>query len=210
MKETREKLIHTAMELFAAKGYASTSVAEILQVSGVGSGSLYHFFPGKQDLLLAVLETHHRGIDEMLLEPAWRGADDPIERVFVLLDAYRGLIESTDFFYGCPIGSLALEIHEPDPPVRELLAANFSAWIGAVEGCFREAVDRLPPGTDLHRLATFVLVTMEGAVMLARTYRSLEPFDDAVAELRSHVARLLAEVEGSDGGSGSDDDEEDR
>lgn len=198
MADTRQKLIQTAMELFAAKGYASTSVADILQASGSGSGSLYHFFPGKQDLLLAVLETYRDGIGAMLLEPIWRGVDDPIERVFALLAGYRGMLASTDCLYGCPIGSLALEIHEPDPPVRELLEANFSAWSGAVEKCFRAAADRLPADTDPRRLATFVLTTMEGAVMLARTYRDLAPFDDAVTELRRHVDRLLPEGPRSD------------
>lgn len=179
------------MELFAAKGYGSTSVADILQAAGAGSGSLYHFFPGKQDLLLAVLDTYHDGIYPMLLEPAWKGVKDPVERVFALLDCYRGLLDSTDCFYGCPIGNLALEIHEPDPPVRERLAANFSAWTGAVEGCLREAADRFPPGTDFGALAIFVLTTMEGGVMLSRTARSLEPFDNAVGQLKTHVETLL-------------------
>ena len=39
----------------------------------------------------------------------------------------------TECFYGCPIGSLALELHKPDPAVRELLAANFLAWTEAVQ-----------------------------------------------------------------------------
>lgn len=184
------------MELFAAKGYGSTSIADILRAANAGSGSLYHFFPGKQDLLLAVLDTYHQGIRSMLLEPAWRGVDDPIERVFALLGCYRGLLESTDCFYGCPIGNLALEIHEPDPPVREKLAANFSAWRSAVEECFRDAAHRLPPDADPKALATFVLTTMEGGVMLSRTYRSLEPFDAAVAQLRRYVDSLMQDERG--------------
>lgn len=194
MSETRTRLVLAAMELFASKGYASTSIADILQRADAGSGSLYHFFPGKQDLLLAVLDWYREGIYPMLLEPAWKGVGDPIERVFALLASYRSLLESTECSYGCPIGSLALELHEPDPPVRERLAANFEAWTTAVEGCFRAAAERLPPGVDPRRLAISTLVTMEGAVMLARTYRSLAPFDDAVAELRASVDRLLAEA----------------
>ena len=81
---TRDRLVDTAMQLFWAKGYASTSVADVLHVAGVNSGSLYHFFPGKQDLLLAVLERYRQGIGEMLLAPAWQGVDDPIDRVFAL------------------------------------------------------------------------------------------------------------------------------
>ena len=130
---TRERLIHAALRLFAEKGYASTSVADVRQLAGVHSGSLYHFFPGKQELLLAVLDTYLAGIGPMLLEPEWRGVADPIEGVFALLAEYRAALVQSECLYGCPIGSLALELHEPDPPVRERLAANFDAWVGAIE-----------------------------------------------------------------------------
>ena len=129
---TRDRLIVTAMQLFWEKGYGSTSVADVLHAAGVNSGSLYHFFPGKQDLLLAVLDTYLHGIGEMLLAPAWKGVTDPIDKVFALLARYRQSIVETDCVYGCPIGSLALEIHEPDPAVRSALAANFDAWVDAI------------------------------------------------------------------------------
>ena len=69
---TRTRIVLAAMELFWEKGYQSTSVADLLQRAGVHSGSLYHYFPGKQDVLLAVLDTYRGGIDEMLLAPAWK------------------------------------------------------------------------------------------------------------------------------------------
>src|ERR1700675_2993618 len=102
---TRDCLIMTAMQLFWEKGYGSTSVADVLQAAKVNRGSLYHFFPGKQDLLLAVLQTYRGGIGEMLLEPAWKGVADPIEKIFALLARYRQSVVQTDCVYGCPIGS---------------------------------------------------------------------------------------------------------
>lgn len=179
------------MHLFWEKGYGSTSIADILGRAGVNAGSLYHFFPAKQDLLLAVLDAYEAGIGPMLLEPAWAGVADPIERVFALLARYRMMVEQTDCTYGCPIGSLALELHEPDLPVRERFATNFANWTTAVQGCFDAAAGRLPSGTDTRRLAEFVLTTMEGGVMLARTYRDVGHFDRAVAELRAYVDVLL-------------------
>jgi AcrR family transcriptional regulator len=181
------------MKLFWEKGYGSTSIADVLREAGANSGSLYHFFPGKQELLVAVLEMYRDGIAPMLLDPAWKGVEDPIERVFALLARYRQSIVSTDCVYGCPIGSLALEIHEPDPPVRALLAANFSAWVAAVLRCLDAAAPRLPADVDRQGLAEFVLTTMEGGVMLARTHRDVGHFDRAVAQLRAHFAALEAQ-----------------
>ena len=190
-KDTRQRIIHAAMELFWLKGYASTSIADILSRSQVNSGSLYYFFPGKQDVLIAVLEAYRDGICPMLLEPAWGDVDDPVEKVFALLAQYRRLIVETECEYGCPIGSLALELHEPDPAVRELLAANFTGWVDAVESCFREAADRFEPGTDLRALAELTLNVMEGGVMQARTYRDVSYFDRAVGQLRKMVDAML-------------------
>ena len=191
VRDTRERIVQAAMELFWLKGYGSTSIADILSRSQVNSGSLYYFFPGKQDVLIAVLDAYRNGIRPVLLEPAWAGVDDPIDRVFALLAGYRRALMETDCTYGCPIGSLALELHEPDPPVRELMAANFRGWVDAVEGCFKQARDRFPDGMDLRPLAELALNVMEGGVMQARTFRDIGPFDRAVGQFRTHVDALI-------------------
>lgn len=190
-KDTRSKIIRAAMELFWQKGYGSTSIADILSRTQLNSGSLYHFFPGKQDVLLAVLDAYRDGIEPMLLQPAWGQEPDPVERVFKLLALYRGLIVETDCTYGCPIGSLALELHEADPVVLERLAQNFDGWVAAVRGCYEHAADRFRPGTDFQALAEFTLTVMEGGVMQARTHRDVGYFDRNVAQLRAHLDLLL-------------------
>ena len=189
-KDTRTRIVQAAMELFWLKGYGSTSIADILSRSQVNSGSLYYFFPGKQDVLIAVLEAYRDGIGPMLLEPAWGQVEDPVEKVFSLLQLYRRALVESDCTYGCPIGSLALELHEPDPPVRELMAANFNAWVAAVEACFAAAADRLAPGADFRALAELALSVMEGGVMQARTHRDIAHFDRAIGQLRIHVDAL--------------------
>jgi TetR/AcrR family transcriptional regulator, transcriptional repressor for nem operon len=189
--DTRSRLVLTAMQLFWEKGYNSTSIADVLQTAKVNSGSLYYFFPSKADLLAAVLDLYHEGIGPMLLEPAWAGVEDPIERIFALLARYRKSLADTDCFYGCPIGSLALELHEPDPAVRERLARNFDAWIEAVAECLLQAKSRLPADLNRRELAQFVLTTMEGGVMQARTFRDIDYFDAAVRQLRRYFKGLI-------------------
>lgn len=190
--DTRHRILMTAMELFWEKGYSSTSIADILSRSQAHSGSLYHFFPGKQDLLIGVLEFYRDGIEDNLLAPNWQGVDDPIDRIFALLAGYRTQLVMTDCTYGCPIGTIALELHEPDPKVRALLAANFSNWSAAVRQCLEAAGDRLPGDIDRAALAEFVLTVMEGAVMQAGTYRDIGYFDRNIAVLHDYFARLGA------------------
>jgi TetR/AcrR family transcriptional regulator, transcriptional repressor for nem operon len=189
---TRDRIILAGLRLFAAKGYQSTSIIDLLQEAGAHSGSFYHFFPTKQDLLLAVLKTYRDGIEPMLLAPAWDGILDPIAKVFALLAVYRRALENSGCTYGCPIGSLALELHEPDPPVRELLSVNFSGWVSHIRACLDAAGSRLPRSVNTEQLAMFVLTTMEGGVMQARTHRSLSAFDASVASLKDYFDRLEA------------------
>ena len=79
--------------------------------------------------------------------------------------------------------------------MRKLLADNFTGWTGAVERCLADAGGRLPADLDRRALAEFVLTTMEGGVMQARTHRDVGPFDRGVAMLRDHFAMLLARAE---------------
>jgi hypothetical protein len=79
--------------------------------------------------------------------------------------------------------------------VRELLAINFAGWVGAIERCLADAGERLPADLDRRALAEFVLTTMEGGVMQARTHRDVGHFDRGVAILRDHFAMLFARAE---------------
>ena len=192
---TADRLAIAAMKLFLEKGYGSTSVQDILREAKANAGSLYHAFPTKQDVLLAVLAMYREGLYPMLVNPAWEGVDDPIERIFALLARYRQALELTECAYGCPIGSLALELHEPDPPVRKLLAKNFEGWVLAIKGCLDDAGDRLPASLNRRELAEFILTTMEGAVMQARTYRDIKRYDNSVRQLRAYMDASLQKPE---------------
>jgi TetR/AcrR family transcriptional repressor of nem operon len=190
---TRERIVEASRELFYRNGYTATGIAQILKAAGANSGSLYHFFPSKEDLLVAVLDKYQRMLESHVLEPCFQRISDPIERIFGVLDGYRRALEATDFELGCPIGNLALEVGNGHPRARELIAENFRAWTNAIREQIDAAAGRLPDDIDPRALANQVLVTMEGAVMLARAYRSFEPFDLAVQQLRDLFDRLIRE-----------------
>jgi TetR/AcrR family transcriptional regulator, transcriptional repressor for nem operon len=187
---TRERLIHSALYLFWERGFAGTSMSDLLGHAQVNSGSFYHFFESKEALLLAVLQEYVVGLQPQIVQPAIEATTDPIERIFAILAGYRERILITECRYGCPLGRLALEIDPENRPAHAVIAQNFRGWIGAVRGFLEEAKPGLAKGLDLDALATFVLVAMEGGVMLSRSYGSVEPFDKAVAQLREYFRFL--------------------
>jgi TetR/AcrR family transcriptional regulator, transcriptional repressor for nem operon len=192
--ETRERLLQTAFQLFHEQGYHATGVATILREAGVNAGSMYHYFSSKDDLLLKVLEFALGYLEPMVMAPAEASCAEPLERVFALLDLYRERSAANQCRMGCPIGNLALEVSDGNPQARELIHRNFENWAGRVEGWLRSAEGELPPGTDLRRLARFVLTVMEGGLMQARAAGDIGPFDDSVAVLRDHFAALRTQA----------------
>jgi AcrR family transcriptional regulator len=190
---SRERVLEAARELFWVNGYEATSVAEILEKAGVNSGSLYHYFEGKEELLLAVLDTYKDMLYPAVIEPAFKGVDDPIERIFAVLEGYRSGLLYTVFTGGCPIGNLALEVGDHHPEARKRIAANFEGWVDSIRKCLDDAAERLPAHLDRAQLAQFILTVMEGAVMQSRAHASIAPFDSAVTQLRDYFNRLLAE-----------------
>jgi AcrR family transcriptional regulator len=188
---TRDRLVDSGRYLFWERGFAGTSMAELLAHAGVNSGSFYHFFESKEDLLRAVLEAYVKALRPMIVDPAFATTEDPVGRIFAILAGYRERILQTDCKYGCPLGRLALEIDPENRPAHKLIAENFQNWIGVVRDCVEQIKDQLPKTTDLEALSTYVLAVMEGGVMISRSCGSVEPFDRAVKQLHEHFRLLL-------------------
>jgi len=179
-----------AVELFYAHGYAATGMADILRKARANSGSFYFFFKSKEDLLHAVLDWYLENLEPILIRPLYERSDDPIERVFLLLDDYRRKILMTEFEFTCPIGRLALEIDTTKKKIHQKIASNFSGWTDAVRKCLEDAGDRLPAAADRGQLAQLVLTVMEGGVMQSRAHHDIRPFDASVEQLRKYFGSL--------------------
>lgn len=190
---TRDRLIEVAMRLFHEQGYGATGVAQILKEAEAKSGSLYYYFPAKEDLLLAVLEQYKKIMKPALMAPVFERYEDPLDQVFGLLEKYRDMLIKTNCTLGCPIGNIALELADSHEEVRRLCGENFDNWKSAVGQCLEEAGDHLRPDVNGGELASFFLTVMEGGIMQARAYRSIKPFDAAIATLRDYVKHLLKE-----------------
>jgi len=187
---TRESLVQSAARLFHEQGYGATGISTILREAEVNSGSLYHFFPSKESLVVGVLEWYREHLRPIVMDPIEAQTSDPIERVFALLAWYRGGMEATGCKLGCPIGNLALELADNHPGVRQLTDVNFVNWVKAVKQWLDDAGDRLPASVDRMELSQMVLNTMEGGIMQARARGEVAPFDAAVRQLRNYFDYL--------------------
>lgn len=189
--DTRDRILQTAARLFHEQGYAATGVATICREAGINSGSLYHFFASKDELLLGVLRWYEDHLDPIVMGPVEAVEPDPVERIFRLLANYRAGMVATECRMGCPVGNLALEVSDTHPEARPHIDVNFHNWAARIESWLVEAGERLPAGTDRRALSRFVLTVMEGGIMQARASDELGPYDDSVRQLRAYIDSLL-------------------
>lgn len=195
---TKERIVRVALRLFQEQGFTATGVSTILREAGVNSGSMYHYFNSKEDLLRACLQWYLDHLDPVVMAPQReQSPDDPVERIFTLLGWYRHWLVQVDCTLGCPVGNLALECSDQYPLVRDLIDQNFTNWAAEIERWLDEAGDRLPADLDKKSLSKFVLTVMEGGVMQARAHKTIEPFDASVAVLRDYTDMLLARARAS-------------
>jgi AcrR family transcriptional regulator len=121
---SRDRLLDTALALFANRGYAATSTAEIQKACGMspGSGALYRHFRSKADVLRSALR---RGLDRMQKSPSWRQATAPAER----LDALATVAAAAHHTITGNADLVRLLLHEPDAVpdmVDELWVSNLA------------------------------------------------------------------------------------
>jgi TetR/AcrR family transcriptional repressor of nem operon len=187
---TRERLITTAAELFWKQGYAQTGVNEIIQQAKATSGSFYHFFPTKEDLLLAVVDHVAEIFETEVFCPVSEASGNAVERLFTVLGRYRQRLQDSGFVFGSPMGSLAAEVSENHPLVHTRLVEIQATWTERIEELLMDAGDRLSGDLDRSSLARFVVSAMEGAALQARVTHNLALFDASVAQLRNYFSLL--------------------
>jgi TetR/AcrR family transcriptional repressor of nem operon len=174
----KSRLIATAMELMFVRGYTAVGVHEICMQAGVHKGSFYHFFPSKQALVLAVIDTygeHIRGLWEEIMT-AGCSLHERLQRVFAYTySAHYQLLTGSDKLYGCPLGNLALELGSQDPVVRQKLRDMFTAWARVIERSLREAMaSGALPALDPVTTAQSVVAYFEGVMLVAKMQQTPE------------------------------------
>ena len=168
------------MRLFRKQGYAATGINEILAVSAVPKGSLYHYFPGgKAEIGVEALRLAAAKVTSTLeaLAAEGLGPAEIITRYFALLGLW---MRESDYRDGSPITTTVLEMAPQDEPIRAAAAEAYSAWAGVLE---ITAIARGMDPARAGRLARLSVATLEGALVQCRVARDAAPLLEAAAEL---------------------------
>jgi AcrR family transcriptional regulator len=200
-RTTRESILTAAAELMRRKGYGAVGMKDVVAASGAPIGSLYHHFPGGKAQIAREALLNAGTAYGLLIPTLVDPHDDLGEAIASVFDQAAADMAATGFENMCPVASVAAEVADTIEELRDAAAVVFTGWL---EGGTAYFVAR-GLARDAARDLTVALVSaLEGAFVVARTLRDVEPLRAAGRVLAPQYrgVRMLPRVVPVDVGSG--------
>jgi TetR/AcrR family transcriptional repressor of nem operon len=190
-EKTRELLLEAGKKTFLEKGYNNSGIESILHAVGVPKGSFYYYFENKEDFGLQVLNRFAECIDEHLDRGLGDTSVPPLDRLRSYCESKFSKLESDEGRKGCLVGMLSQEMAEQSEVFRARLEEIFESWVDRYAGCLKQAQEagEIAGDIDVHELAEFWLNSWQGAMLRAKSMRSIEPLRTFLAVMFGHILR---------------------
>jgi AcrR family transcriptional regulator len=173
-------MLESTTTLIRQRGVSATSVDDILAHSGAPRGSVYHYFPRGRSQLIE--ETVDRAGDSVAQLIAVAGEATPVEVFDLFVSAWRDSLVDSDFRSGCPVLAAAIESSDQTPEIVDAAGRAFTNWRSAIAALLRR---HRVPRAEARRLTNLIVAGVEGAAVLSRADRNLQPIDDVTRSLRT-------------------------
>lgn len=177
--DTRERILEVAEAAVLAKGFAATSIEELIAAVGITKSGFFYHFKDKGDLAKAMLIRYLKQ-DKALLDELFNRADelneDPLHGFLVGLKMFAEMMANLPENYpGCLAASFAYQDSLFDREVRKLNADGMLAWRKRFRDRFDLIAARYPPQkpVDLDALADMATTLVEGGLILGRVLKDM-------------------------------------
>ena len=193
-QQTRSELLEAAYKEVYHHGFQAASLERILSNTELTKGALYHHFPNKRAVGLAVVDEVIRArIYRGIIEPIER-TDDPITVLLEVIDRHIGRASEESMRLGCPLNNLSQEMSPLDEEFRGHLQAVFESWRMALAAALQRGQDKgnLRADVDCAQAALFMIALYEGSIGLGKAYQSKELYKACAAQLKTYLEALRA------------------
>ncbi|MEU4799375.1 TetR/AcrR family transcriptional regulator [Streptomyces sp. NPDC023327] len=178
----RERMVFSAAQLIRREGVLSTGMREVAADARAPRGSLQHYFPGGKTQLVTEAVGWAGGYAAKRVARFLAALPEPTPSGLfaAMVRQWTDEYETAGFAGGCPVAAATVDWAESVPSARQAAAAAFGTWTGAVA----EALTGMGvPQERAGGLATLMISSLEGSVLLARAERDVRALTTVVREL---------------------------
>lgn len=185
-EQTRQAIVAAAAPIFNQRGYEGSSMAELMAATGLQKGGIYRHFASKEELAAAAFDYTWNAAFDARMDRVEQ-ADSQIGKLKLLIANFvehRGPVAG-----GCPVLNTAIDSDDGNPLLRERVLKALRSWSGRLRAIVKEAVKagEAKPNVDPKDVATLIISSLEGALMISRLERNY----DALRRVRKHLERYL-------------------
>lgn len=193
-QRTREFILEKSAAVFNQHGYAASSLSDLMLATGLEKGGIYNHFASKEQLALESFD-YASALIEKRFELRLEGRTLALERLRALMEVFLEFIHDPVLPGGCPVLNAAIEADDSNEKLRERIRLVLNSWRTRIQGIVEKGVSlgELKPDTDGAILATVVLSTLEGAVMMSKIYRDTKHMQITATFLEAHLKTLVQE-----------------
>src|SRR5580704_18436723 len=185
-EQTRRKIVEAAAPIFNKRGYEGSSLSELMEATGLKKGGIYRHFSSKDELAAEAFD--------YTWEAAWNTrllhVDEKANGVEKLKQLIASFIDHrSPVAGGCPILNTATDADDGNPVLRAHVAKALRSWLNRLRLIVEQAQEQreTQPGVDPKAVATVIVASLEGAVMMSRLQRN----DETLRRVQSHLNRYL-------------------
>jgi len=196
-EQTRERILASSAQLFNRQGYFGASLADIMRETGLEKGGIYNHFSSKEQLALESFDYAYGLIQERVRQ-ALSGKFNAIERLLAIVTVFQGILEDPQVAGGCPILNTAIEADDANEVLRDRARSAMDNWRTTIHRIVNKGIERqqIRPGIDADEVASILIATLEGAIMLSNLYKDPRHIQRAA----DHIAHYIQTIQFSDYG----------
>ncbi|MBZ0092029.1 MAG: TetR/AcrR family transcriptional regulator [Sulfuricellaceae bacterium] len=190
---TREKLLQAAFCEIHRQGFQAASITNILGDTGLTKGALYHHFPTKQAIGLAVIEeVIEARLDELIFRPL-RESEKPVETLLEIMGSVHRKVGADFIKLGCPLNNLMQEMSPLDEIFKARLNHVLAIWRQAVEDALLRGIrqGQIRADVDFRAAALFIVSAWEGCIGIAKNLQCPDMFGLCMSQLQVYVRGLM-------------------
>src|SRR5713101_922317 len=175
----REKILTEGLRVVQARGFGGASVRDIVQAAGVPQGSFTNHFASKEAFCLEILDLYFKDVRATIQRTLRNDSLPPLKRLRAYIDAQIKYLNRIGWRNGCLIGNFSAEATDQSEVIRKRLVEIYEEMRQGVAYCLRAAVKsgELSRKNDCDELASFLIASLQGAILQSKAERTAVPIE---------------------------------